>query len=1310
MRLLKALPLIIVSLVAASAVAERPYVPKRPIAFGEEWRWSELEALVPYTVRDVEEAPDGTLWFGVVGGIVEYDGYTATPYWFKDQGLDPGAVSDIKVSSNGSIYALAGGMVVQFKDKKWIPLLENVRTGINASRLGESADGSIWMALPGGLYRIRENEVSQIELEMPSFSGLLVDSQNHLWLLNARSGEALKYELDTETGLPTGNPFRVEWEPQGYPTFVTMTESQLGHFWLAANCSSGAFQKIDGENVEVIRAGWKNLVDTKVQSIIEQADGTVWLLAGEDLVKFRNGKWSKHDASHYTSDIPFLTQLSSGRLIMGGRNDSVHIVDLSDNHWTTLLDLNYQCQDVTGADWFISVDRRIVRHYSSSGSWVSYGEEDGLINLPNSIISSGDGTVWVSGSHNEDAAVAWLKDGEWDKDIHSSFSRMISHTAALVGKDGYVYFGNNMEAKDSAGRSAGLLRYKNLGDQVRYDYLTPPQVPQRITDIAQTPDGDLWFAGRTLSRFREDQPLEVVNTFDDEWPESLNVDSAGTLWAGNWRSGLYQKEGNKWIHMLDTKSKGKLGVVDLLSSSSFPGLWVVTVDGLNRFDGQAWSQNVLIPDLFIKRRGSRLIESPAGALWINLASRTWNYNLDPTLEDADTKFRTIRHRPDLNPPDTVLRPYDEEYPESGTAHFSWSGLDAWSLTGKEKLEYSYRLNDGEWSVFNHRTDTVVPSMAAGAYRLEVRSRDSDWNIDPTPAVAHFSVTPFLWKRPWFLTSMALTLIMIVSLIVMIVRMRIRHIVAMEEFKIDFFTRVSHELRTPLSVVIGPIQSLLKTALPTQKEPLEMAYRNARRMQGLVDTLLEFRKVELGKLAYEPVRANLSAYIRELVYSHAVLWEEKAQEFSLEVADMNGDHCFDPEMLQHIVSNILSNAVKYTPEKGMIRMYAEICVPENDDLPPVLSLKICDTGVGISTAQQEAIFDPFYRGGVKSGLKGTGIGLAYTKELISLWSGEISVVSPIELIPGRTCGSQFHIRLPLVEDESVPTVSLESLESLGEPLPSVEELDEAIKKSDRPSVLIVEDNTDVSAFLALELKKSFQIHVASNGKEGLKEATELMPDLVITDLMMPEMDGLELCAKLKSTTAISHIPVLMLTAKGSDEFRLKGIQEGADDYFIKPVNTDILKARIHGLLESRRRLKERFTREVLVKPQEGTVTSADEAFLQKAVSVMEDNMRGETFGVEEFAVKIGMGRTSLYRKMKAVTGLTPHEFIKSMRLKRAAQLLSTGNMNVSETYEEVGISTISYFSKIFREEYGCTPSEYRNRAKITPNSQNADHGR
>ena len=591
-------------------------------------------------------------------------------------------------------------------------------------------------------------------------------------------------------------------------------------------------------------------------------------------------------------------------------------------------------------------------------------------------------------------------------------------------------------------------------------------------------------------------------------------------------------------------------------------------------------------------------------------------------------------------------------------------------------------------------------MAAGDYLIEVRSRDADWNIDSTPSVAQFSVIPFIWKRPWFLGSMALTLVLIVSLIAMMVRMRIRHIVAMEEFKIDFFTRVSHELRTPLSVVIGPIQSLLKTATPAQKEPLEMAYRNARRMQGLVDTLLEFRKVELGKLAYEPVLADLDAYIRELVFSHAVLWEEKDQDFDMSISGLEGDYCFDPEMLQHILSNLLSNAIKYTPEGGSVRIDVSLLASEGEDLPHRLSIEVSDTGVGISPSQKDAIFDPFYRGRrVKEGFKGTGIGLAYTNELISLWGGDISVESPVAHLSNKPCGSRFKVHLPLVEDETAPVVSIESLDSVLDPEVATQELEEALKESDRPSILIVEDNKDVSAFLALELKETFQIHCATNGKEGLKKAVDVMPDLVITDLMMPEMDGLELCSKLKSITAISHIPVLMLTAKGSDEFRLKGIQEGADDYFTKPVNIDILKARIFGLLESRRRLQERFTREVLVQPKEVTVTSADEAFLEKAVRIMEENMPEEAFGVEEFAVKIAMGRTSLYRKMKAVTGLTPHEFIKSMRLKRAAQLLSTGNMNVSETYEAVGISTISYFSKIFREEFGCTPSEYRNRFNI-----------
>ncbi|MCZ6672265.1 MAG: response regulator [Verrucomicrobia bacterium] len=1279
-------------------LAERPYELTQPFAFDEPWRWSEIEPLIPYTLRTVDEAPDGKLWFGIHGGILEYDGYQARPHWFKDFGLKERTVSSIKVASDGSIYAITPFMVARFKDGQWVKLLGLDRTGNGGNRIDEAADGSIWMGLTSGLYRFHQGQTTRLDCELDSITTLKVDSRNRLWVLNARSGKICRYDLDAATGLPMGEPFRLDSNLGDFPAFALIEEGAGGRITIAVNSPTEALRMVEGDEVAVFLSSWDGLLDAKVQSIEERSDGSLWILSGQDLVCYVNGSWIKRDLNRYTSDIPFLTSLSNDRLFLGGRNDSAHIVDLSSQRWQTFQNLNYQCRDVSGADWFLSVDKRIVRHYPTSDFWTSFGVEDGVIDKPNSIIASADGLVWVSGSHGEDAAVSWLKDGEWTRDTHPEFSRMLSHHSALESQKGYIYFGSNMEEKNSARRSGGLLRYQNLGDHVHYEYFTPPEVPQRITGIAQTPEGDLWFSGRTLSRMREGKRFKTINTLSEEWPASLCVDASGTLWVGNWRSGLFKKSEDGWEQISDSSGKAKFGVVNLLSGIHLQGIWAVTIDGLSRYDGQSWSHGVLIPDLRIQRRGTGLVESSEGALWINLASRSWNYNDDPSLADFNSEFKTIRYLPDSHPPETFLHKYDSKLHESGTAHFKWKGLDNWSLTQKSDLEYSYRINDGQWTPFSKRTEAVIPSMQAGEYRMEVRARDSDWNIDTSAAMAQFSVTPFLWKRPWFLASMALIIAVIVSLIIMMVRMRIRHLVALEEFKIDFFTRVSHELKTPLSVILGPLRSLLKTATRAQKEPLEMAYRNARRMQGLVDTLLEFRKVELGKLSYDPVRADLEYFFKDLVYSHAVLWEEKNQNFSLSLSDLGSERCFDPEMLQHIISNLLSNAIKYTPDKGSIEVNVAIEKAGNENGADRLKLEVTDNGIGISSSEKEKIFNPFYREhSVKREYKGTGIGLAYTYELVSLWGGNITVESPVELMEGQLCGSRFTVELPLVEDETAPAVSAQnSLEMLSEPGHTEEELQEALKADTKPAVLIVEDNSDVRAFLSMELKERYQTFVATNGKEGIEQAIKKMPDLIITDLMMPEMDGLELCARLKTNRETSHIPLLMLTAKSSDEFRLKGIKEGADDYFAKPVNIDILKARLDSLLESRRHLRERFSRQVVVQPKEVTVTSADEEFLEKAINIMEENMREESFGVEEFAVKIAMGRTSMYRKMKAVTGLTPHEFIKTMRMKRAAQLLSTGHMNVSETYELVGISTISYFCKIFRDEYGCTPSEYRHK--------------
>ncbi len=1103
--------------------------------------------------------------------------------------------------------------------------------------------------------------------------------------------------MDALTGLPTGTPLRIDWKAEGYPSYAVVAEGLDGRVWLACNSNSQALIRIEKNNTEVILESWDDLLDSKIEYLFEKPNGDLWIVARGELLIYSDGKWIKRNPNRYYSDIPFARELSNGRFLLGGRNDSVHQIDLSENQWKTYPDLNFQCQDVSGAWWFLSRDKRIVRHYPQSNSWQSYGVEDGLIDKPNAVLATQDGVVWVSGSHGDDAAVSWLMEGRWHRHLHPEFSRMISHSAVLEGNDGYVYFGSNMEAKDALGRLAGLLRYKNLGDSVEFRYLSPPDAPQRITSIGQTQDGTLWFCGRNLSFKRPEAPVEIVDSFNDEWPVSLCIDAEDGVWVGNWRSGLYKKEATGWEKMSEGGKRSKFGVVNLLSGNRLPGIWAATIDGIHRFDGQSWSYGALLPELQIQRRATRLLESSDGALWINLSSRDWNYNIDPEFAESDASFKVIRYFPDLNPPETVLNDFDDRVPESGTMHISWSGADPWSLTPNSQLEFSYRLNQGDWSPFSNRAEAVLHSMPAGNFTMEVRARDADWNMDPTPAVAQFSVVPFLWKQPWFLTAVCLTLALIIGLIVLIVRMRIRHMLALEQFKIDFFTRISHELRTPLSVILGPLQSLLATASINQKEPLEMAYRNARRMQGLVDTLLEFRKVELGKLSYDPVRSDLHYFIKDLFHSHSVLWQEKGQDCRLEVSRPSGELCFDPQKLQHIFSNLLSNAIKYTPKGGTILVLASL--EETGSSVAKLILEVSDSGIGISTEDQKRIFDPFYRERrVRQRSDGSGIGLAYTYELVSLWGGRISVESPFDLGQGPKGGARFRVELPLVDDESAPVVSVdETLSAVETEREITESINEALEDTKKPTILIVEDNADVRTFLTAELKDRYDILVAPNGKRGLKQAQEAMPELIISDLMMPEMDGLELCRQLKSNQETSHIPVLLLTAKGSDEFRLKGIQIGADDYFAKPVNVAILKARIVNLLESRQRLRDLFTRQIVVQPKEVTVTSSDEEFLRKAICIVEDHMRDETFGVEDLAVKVGMGRTSLYRKMKAVTGLSPHEFIKSMRLKRAAQLLSTGEMNVSETYEEVGISTISYFSKIFREAYGCTPSEYRQQA-------------
>ncbi len=1320
-----------------TGLASRPYEPTEGVDFDASWRWRELEALSPYTVRQVDRAPDGTLWFAIHGGILEFDGYEATPHWFEDAGRGEVSALAIKVASDGSIYVLARDFVARFREGVWRRydgVWKNASTG---SLIDESADGSIWVVARSGvrsnpdppvlpplrLYQIIGDDLKRID-DVGSVSGLRVDRKNRLWLSNADTGEILRYELDWSSGDRIGEPWRIATEKyvkMSIP-YAELQESPSGRMWIAIDSETEALRVVGDDTVETVLADWSDFSPSN-RLLAEMSDGSLWVASSRVLGQFDKGAWNLKRMDSQANWFTFLYNLENDVFITGGHTDKTYLFDVSRKRWNSFEGLNFGCQESDGTTWFLSEDRRVVRFDPKENSWTSFGPEDGLIDTPNAMLATAGDRIWVSGSHAGEAAVSWLDGDRWRRDAHPEISERFGHAAAYEGNDGYIYFASNVESWKLSGLTGGIIRYRDTGREVEYVYLLPPDYPMQTFELAQMSNGDLWTGGQSLFRTRSGQRPEQIGGFQRDLVDNVVVDSNDALWIGDWRSGVSRFVDGKWERLSISEGRARDQLVSLLAVEGSPGIWAATTDGLSRFDGHSWSPHTRFSELKLQREGARLHASIDGNIWINSATRSWNLNTEPEPLDEQVAFKTIRYALDSDPPETRIDAFESRLPESGNAYFEWSGMDAWSRTWSKDLEYSYRLNGGSWAPFQKEGQVSIPSLAPGNYRLEVRARDADWNIDPTPASVEFTVVPFLWKRPWFLGTVLLTIALIGALVYLLIRTRVRHILALEEFKIDFFTNISHELRTPLAVILGPLERILQRHKSEDVwRDADMAYRNARKMQGLVDQLLEFRKVELGKLKYEPIRSDIVLFLKDTIFSHASLWEKKRQGFELDCDLESLVCCFDPDKLQHIVGNLLSNAIKYTHDGGEIAVKIGYERSANGASPSADSsevesivVTVSDTGIGIEPGRQELIFKPFYRARDNDrDHTGSGIGLAYTYELVQLWGGEISVESPI---PGRgsNAGSRFTLRLPLIEIEDAPLAEdpLE-IQNTDTELESDFEgkerrivvVEKTISERNRPLVLVVEDNSDVRSYLERELFDNYDIMTANDGQSGLVEASRNLPDLIVTDLMMPVMDGLEMCSRLKTQTETSHIPIIVLTARVSDEFRLKGIENGADDYFSKPVKIGLLKARIESALDSRRLLQERFAKQIMVQPSEVTVTSTDEVFLRRAMALVEERMRDETFDVVTFAKKMGTSRGTLLRKLKAITGESPSDFIRSMRLKRAAQLLETGRFTVSEMLEHVGILDLSYFGKIFRACYGMSPTEYKKSVE-TKESANAE---
>jgi signal transduction histidine kinase/ligand-binding sensor domain-containing protein/DNA-binding response OmpR family regulator len=640
----------------------------------------------------------------------------------------------------------------------------------------------------------------------------------------------------------------------------------------------------------------------------------------------------------------------------------------------------------------------------------------------------------------------------------------------------------------------------------------------------------------------------------------------------------------------------------------------------------------------------------------------------------------------------------------------------------DKIRFEYKLEnfDKGWiTVTGNNRKAIYTNLDGGDYVFKVRAQNPNSQAGNQEISLKITVLPPFFKSPLAYVSYFVLLVGGLLLIrhrgimklkqqfearqakaeterkIAQEREEARRMHQLDLMKIKFFTNVSHEFRTPLSLILSPIDNLIKTTeKPEQQNQLVTIKRNGKRLLNLVNQLLDFRKMEYNELKLSLKKGDIVQFIKEVCSSFKDVAHQKQIQFLIESDICSYVTDFDHDKMERILFNLLSNAFKFTPSGGHISVMVSVAdADEHNPLPAMLEIKVIDTGIGIPKENQDKIFERFFQDDLPENLlnQGSGIGLSITKEFVKMQGGNIQIESEPDY------GTCFTINLPIgVKNEDWVAADTPHEEPVAAILKNPESNIPGTAR--KPTILLVEDNDDLRFYLKDNLKHNFHIVEAVNGKDGWQKALAIHPKLIVSDISMPEMNGIELCKKIKADERTAEIPVILLTALGTEEDQLAGLDSGANDYIIKPFNFEILLSKIHNSLRMQQTFKKTYQKQIEIKAQDITIVSEDDKFLKSAFEYIELNITNLNFSVEELARHLNLSRVSLYKKLLALTGKTPVDCIRTIRLKRAVQLLEKSKLSIANVAYEVGFNNAAYFAKVFREEYGILPSEYINELK------------
>ncbi|WP_235921118.1 hybrid sensor histidine kinase/response regulator transcription factor [Foetidibacter luteolus] len=1290
---------------------------------------NDSSSLLDNGVQALYGLPDGKIWVVTMSGPCIYNpdsekfdaGYE--DYLLK-LGLPPQNILNVVKGGEGRYWFLNNNydLFLYARNGSVTQPLKNKNHSDPAGKIvsvKETKHGTLWAIYQDGFlqeYDIASGRVISSSTALQQFNegiapgNLYVDGDGDVWVVFYSSGLCLFRPHDRSVRMFTENTLSSRLSSNLISQIV---QDDAGIIWVATD--HGGITLIDKKNDYSTNyllndpKDPKSISQNTINALIKDENGIIWLGTYKQGVNYLNSKILQFPHYHHhqsnTGSLPYddvnrFVEDKQGNIWIGTNGGGLIYFNRQLNTFKQYLHKPGNKNSLS--------NNVIVSLCIDSKNILWIGTYTGGLN-------SFDGKKFTHYRHNDDDASSLSNDNVWE--IFEDREQRL-----WIGT-----LGGGLDMFDSKANRFNHTQYKGQpGDSLPSNY---------VSCIMQDKKGNLWVGtSGGISVFGKNSATPVLhnhNTHNKSLSNNnvicLIEDSKGRIWAGT-REGLNLFDDATGHFQLFTMAEGLPDniILNILEDNN-QTLWLSTPSGLcnavpnlakngvtlsiinydetNNLQNREFNDNAALKN----RRGELFFGGPSGFNIIrpDKVKRPAYYakivltGLQILSENVEPgKF--INGRVLLPKALPKLEHIDLKYRENVFA-IEFALLD-FAHNDREKYAYMMEGFNTGWLYANAAQRRVTyTNLDPGNYTFKVKvlNKDGLWSDVKTLRI---NIEPPFWRTT---AAYCIYIVIIAGLLLLarritLDRIHMRYEVArqrgeaerahaLEQLKTKFFTNVSHEFRTPLSLIIAPLDKIIKHAGDEeQKKQLNLVQRNAKRLLSLVNQLLDFRKIEVQEMKLHPAIGDIIGFGKEISLSFMDIAEKKNIRFSFSCNTDSLEIYFDKDKIEKILFNLLSNAFKYTHDNGTVQVSMAYNPPIDNEAGGTVCIEIKDTGIGIPQAMQEKIFERFFQTDLPDSMvnQGTGIGLAITREFVKLHNGIITVKSE----PGQ--GTCFTVLLPakkIYEPPTRNTATAIQAEAPEHPAPG--DTLAGQKSGRKKTIMIVEDNEDIRFYLKDNLKGQYRVEEAANGKEGWEKIKLVNPDLVVSDIMMPLMDGVELAKKIKTETLTAHIPVILLTAMGSEEKQLEGLKAGVNDYITKPFTFEILASRINNLLAQQELLQKRFQKQIDVSPGEVTVTPVDEKFLKQAMEAVEKNMDNPDFSVEDFSRDMFMNRVTLYRKILSLTGKTPLEFVRLMRLKRAAQLLEKSGMSVAEIAYEVGFNNPKNFAKLFKEEFRVLPSQY-----------------